>query len=124
MATSLDRLGWFYGGKAEQQFGFSPSQHGKALHIFLSGLTLLGAYFFAIWLYSFSRLLFSIYLLPGKSVCLSLFASPTPKFCYRHQCSSAPLANPQEHGQSSQAPLTAWEKNLPFNLPKLALALS
>ena len=60
MAPSIQNLGWFYKNEGVQQ----PAMQS----LFLTGLTLLGAYIFTIWLISYIRFLLSLYVLPGKQV--------------------------------------------------------
>ena len=67
MAPSIHNFAYFYTGKYQQRFG-SPSMEEKLVYALLSSLTLLGAYFFTIWLISFVRFLLSVYVLPGKPV--------------------------------------------------------
>ena len=60
MAPSIQNLGWFYNNGNVQQPAIQS--------LFLTGLTLLGAYIFTIWLISYIRFLLSLYVLPGKPV--------------------------------------------------------
>ncbi|KAL9124489.1 MAG: hypothetical protein Q9217_006185 [Psora testacea] len=73
MAQSLDNLGWFYRGKMEQQQWVASDN--KFMNTFLAGLTLLGGYFFIMFLYSLIRLNLSLFILPGKS--LRSFGQPS-----------------------------------------------
>lgn len=60
MAPSIQNLGWFYKNEGVQQ----PAMQS----LFLTGLTLLGAYIFTIWFISYIRFLLSLYVLPGTQV--------------------------------------------------------
>ncbi|KAL9100021.1 MAG: hypothetical protein Q9163_004557 [Psora crenata] len=73
MGSRLDNLGWFFRGRMEKQQWDESDMN--AAYTFLAGLTLLGGYIFAKFLYSLIRFLFSLFILPGKS--LRSFGQPS-----------------------------------------------
>jgi len=70
--ASLDNLGWFYRGKAEQAVGVPKTLDHKIIYILLATFTVTGFFAISLQLFSFVRLLFSLFILPGKSVSLLL----------------------------------------------------
>lgn len=69
MAPSLDNLGWFYRGKVEQAARMSESLDHKIIYSLLTAFTAIGFYATISTLFQLVRLLFSLFILPGKPVC-------------------------------------------------------
>lgn len=74
MAANMQSSFWYYRGMLEG----SDSTGSKLLVLFLTLSTLTGAIFICNLVYSFIRLIFSLFFLPGKSVCLLLLLHPLP----------------------------------------------
>jgi len=69
MAPSLDDLGYFYGKKMDQATGVQESFDHKVLHALLVTCTVTGFFAIALYTIQFMRLMLSLFVLPGKSVC-------------------------------------------------------
>ena len=69
MAPSLDNLGWFYRGKVEQTTGMSEPLDHKIIYSLLTVFTAIGFYVTFSTLFQLARLVFSLFVLPGKPVC-------------------------------------------------------
>ena len=68
MAPSLENLGWFYKGKAEQAVGKAESLDHKIVYLLLVLFTVTGFFTILTRLYQYARLITSLFVLPGKSV--------------------------------------------------------
>ena len=69
MAPSLDSLAWFYRGKVEQAAGMSESLDHKIIYSLLTVFTTIGIFATISTLFQLTRLVFSLFILPGKPVC-------------------------------------------------------
>ena len=72
MAFELDNLGWFYRGKMEQSSTIPESLNHKIVYFLLVTFTITGFLTISSYIFRFSRLTFSLFILPGKSVRLIL----------------------------------------------------
>lgn len=72
MSFKLDNLGWFYRGKMGQPDALPESLDHKFVYYILVTFTVVG--FLAIFtrLVQFARLIFSLFVLPGRPVCPSV----------------------------------------------------
>lgn len=69
MADRLNNLGWFYGGKMEQQFGSPNDSVIHSVFYFLTtASTITGSIFLCARLFDFVRLILSLFVLPGTPV--------------------------------------------------------
>lgn len=69
MVASLDQLGWFYRGRMEQHGLGAETSGNKLLYLILATSTITGLYVISLRIFQLSRLLFSLFILPGNSVC-------------------------------------------------------
>ena len=69
MAASLHNVGWFYRGKLEQATGAPEAPEHKIIYFLWVSLTVIGFLTIASCVIQFIRLVFSLFILPGKPVC-------------------------------------------------------
>ena len=70
MAPSLDNLGWFYRGKADEQASAVPeSLNHKIVYLLLASFTATGFLVISFYVGQLIRLILSLCVLRGKPVC-------------------------------------------------------
>lgn len=80
MAPDLDSRGWYHGKELEQATGIQESLNHKMLYALLATCTATGFVAIAAYLVQFIRLMLSLFVLPGKSVC------PIPPVVHHVNC--------------------------------------
>lgn len=96
MPLELDKLGWFYRGKGEQATGTPESLNHTIVYFLLATFTVTGFFTISLYIFHFSRLILSLFILPGKSVRLDVvFLGHTNADILS---SSAHSAGPRRHG--------------------------
>lgn len=78
MSFKLDNLGWFYRGKMEQSTALTESLDHKIVYYTLVTFTVAGFLTILARLVQFARLMLSLFVLPGKSVYLSVPVNAVP----------------------------------------------
>lgn len=79
MALELDSLGWFYRGSGEQTSNTPVSFNHRIVYFLLVTFTVTGFLTISSYIFRFSRLIFSLFILPGKSVRLVLDHAARPE---------------------------------------------
>ena len=74
MSSRIDKLAWFYRGKMDQSSALPESLHHKIVYYLLVTFTVVGFLTISSRLIQFTRLMLSLFIIPGKPV----YSSPPP----------------------------------------------
>ena len=87
MASIFESLSWFHSGKMQPTTDVPESFDHRIVYFLLVTFTVTGFLTFSLYVTHFTRLVLSLFILPGRSVCTNF---PSSSFYIRLKSSSAP----------------------------------